>query len=490
MGYRLSFVSTSGLSEPDNGTTVSTITVEAPANVVFPADSACYQYNVTDEATGSEDGCAPLQSGSGTNEITLATPNVSPGDQVLVFIDGITGAARKGSGKVTLWTTSDPKPTDVKAKTVASASVGQPDLTTSADGADYQVGFVATAGLSQPDNGVVSSTITLDAATGTEFPADSSCSTYIVTDLTNGDQSGCSPLQSGSGTNQITLETPDVSPGDQVLVAVEGVTDSPADPNVKIWTTADPTPTGPISPDTLGGGSLGSLSFTTSSADAGATEVTDQLRFTAPQTPSGAYTITLDAPSGTVFPASGYDSRYLIDDLTTGQSGGGGLNNYEVSGTGTNDVGITDNIAYESPAPTITAGDQILVTVNGVVNPTAVQTGDLFASASFATSPITVSDPTTSSSAVSNVAFTTTSPEAGATQVTDQFPVYGRTRGHRHLHHHLLDGPVGDRLSGAGGQRLPGREPDHRSDGRRRPQLLHHRRRRYQPGGHQRRDPL
>ena len=188
VGYRLSFVSTSGLSEPDNGTTVSTITVEAPANVVFPADSACYQYNVTDEATGSEDGCAPLQSGSGTNEITLATPNVSPGDQVLVFIDGITGAARKGSGKVTLWTTSDPKPTDVKAKTVASAWVGQPDLTTSADGADYQVGFVATAGLSQPDNGVVSSTITLDAATGTEFPADSSCSTYIVTDLTNGDR--------------------------------------------------------------------------------------------------------------------------------------------------------------------------------------------------------------------------------------------------------------------------------------------------------------
>jgi YVTN family beta-propeller protein len=410
VSVRVSFVATHALA-----TGTDSVTLDASTGYVFPADSACDVYNVTDLNTGDDDGCSPLLSGAGTNEVTIGVPNVSAGDQVTVSVDGVTNPSARGSGSISVSTSEDTTPVSMATTITAATPVGQADFTTSDSGADYQVGFVSTAGLSEPDGATVMSTITLVAASAAIFPTDSSCSSYVVTDLTTGVIDSCTGPVSGIGTNQITMRTPNVSPGDQVAVTIEGVTGSPATPTIKLWTTSNPTHAGPISPDALSGSSLGSLSFTTSSPDAGATEVTDQLRFTATQTPAGAYSITLDAPSGTVFPASGNNSNYQIDDLTTNQSASG----VDVSGNGTNDVVITDNIPYESPAPPITAGDQVLVTVGGVTNPTTAGAGDLDVSASFDTTPIAVDDATTSSTAVSNIAFTASSDVAGATGVTD-----------------------------------------------------------------------
>ena len=413
VSVRVSFVATHALT---NGT--DSVTLDASTGYVFPSDSACDVYNVTDLNSGDTPGCSPLQSGAGTNEVTLAVPNVAAGDQVSVAVDGVTNPSAKGSGSISVSTSQDSTPVAIATTIVKAASVLGTDFSTSDSGADYQVGFESNAGLSEPDGSTVESTITLQAAAGVTFPYPTeSCSTFAVTDLTTGAQE-CSAV-SGGGTRQITLETPNVSPGDEVLVAVDGVDNSPASPTVGIWTTSDPDHLAGVAPAPASGSSLGAVSFTTSSTDAGATQVTDQLRFTATQTPAGAYSITLDAPSGTVFPVSGYDSSYLIDDLTTGESGGTGLNNYEVSGAGTNDVQITDNIAYESPYPPITAGDQILVTVNNVTNPTSAGTGTLQVSASFDTTPTSINDPTSSPTAVSNIAFTASSDAAGATGVTD-----------------------------------------------------------------------
>ena len=412
VSLRVSFVATHALT---NGT--DSVTLDASTGYVFPSDSACDVYNVTDLNSGDTPGCSPLQGGAGTNEVTLAVPNVAAGDQVTVAVDGVTNPSARGSGSISVSTSQDSTPVAIATAIVRAASVLATDFSTSDSGADYQVGFVSNAGLSEPDGSTVESTITLEAASGVTFPSPTeSCSTFAVTDLTTGAQA-CSAV-SGGGSRQITLETPNVSPGDEVLVAVDGVDNSPASPTVGIWTTSDPDHLTGIAPVPASGSSLGALSFTTSSTDAGATEVTDQLRFTATQTPAGAYSITLDAPSGTVFPAEA-GSAYLIDDLTTGESGGAGLNNYDVSGTGTNEVQITDNIPYESPYPPITAGDQILVTVNGAVNPTSAGAGTLDVSASFDTTPTSVNDPTSSPTAVSNVAFTASSDVAGATGVTD-----------------------------------------------------------------------
>ncbi len=413
VSVRVSFVATHGLTA---GT--GSVTLDASTGYVFPTDSACGVYNVTDLNTGATAGCSPLDSGASTDQVTVGVPNVSAGDQVSVAVDGVANPSAHGHGTIAVSTSADTTPVSIATTINVASSVLEADFSTSAAGADYQVGFVSESGLSQPDGATVESTVTLVAAAGVTFPSPTeSCSTFAVTDLTTGAQA-CSAV-SGGGTRQITLETPNVSPGDEVLVAVNGVNNSPASPTMGIWTTSDPDHLTGMAPVPASGSSLGAVSFTTSSTSAGATEVTDQLRFTATQTPAGAYSITLDAPTGTVFPASGYNSSYLIDDLTTGETGGAGLNNYIVNGTGTNDVQITDNIPYESPYPPITAGDQVLVTVNGAVNPSSAGTGTLDVSASFDTTPVGVNDPTEPSTAVSNIAFTTSSSTAGATGVTD-----------------------------------------------------------------------
>ena len=173
-----------------------------------------------------------------------------------------------------------------------------------------------------------------------------------------------------------------------------------------------------VSYPTTSSSAVSNVAFTTTSPEAGATQVTDQFRFTAGHAATDTYTITLTAPSGTVFPAQG-DNDYLVENLTTVQTGGGGLNYFTIDGAGTNQVVINDVIPYESGGPYFNPGDQVLVTVNGLTNPTSAETGQFELSTSSDPTPAAVTDKTTAATAVSNIAFTTSSSEAGATDVTD-----------------------------------------------------------------------
>ena len=165
---------------------------------------------------------------------------------------------------------------------------------------------------------------------------------------------------------------PYFNPGDQVLVTVNGLTNptSAETGQFELSTSSDPTPAA-VTDKTTAATAVSNIAFTTSSSEAGATDVTDLIRFTAGRAVNGPYTITLTAPSGTVFPASGNnDNNYLIENLTTGQTDGAGLNYYEVDGAGTDQVVINDVIPDESGGPFFNPGDQVLVTVNDVTNPT------------------------------------------------------------------------------------------------------------------------
>ena len=72
----------------------------------------------------------------------------------------------------------------------------------------------------------------------------------------------------------------------------------------------------------------------------------------------GGSTITIDAPAGTVFPASGYS----LVDTNTGGSYNGTITRSNANAT----VTITMNDTVDIPS-----GDDVLVTVNGVTNASA-----------------------------------------------------------------------------------------------------------------------
>ena len=119
VSIRVSFVATHALTA---GT--DSVTLDASTGYVFPADSACGQYNVTDLTSGADDGCSPLQSGAGTNEVTVAVPNVAAGDQVRVAVDGVTNPSAKGRGSIAVSTSEDTAPVSMATTIVKAASVG------------------------------------------------------------------------------------------------------------------------------------------------------------------------------------------------------------------------------------------------------------------------------------------------------------------------------------------------------------------------------
>lgn len=424
VSYRLTFVATSAMTTVDYSLPMSSVTLDAPSGVVFPSDTVCHEYDVIDLTSGAEvgtSGCGQLISGAGTNQVTIAAPDVGVGDMVMVGVNGITNPTSPGTGSLTVSSTSDPQIVTVPDDTTAASGVEGVIVTTPSDGTgavNLQVGFVSPSGLTAVDYGLAMSTITLDAEAGVVFPADSACDSYRVIDLTNGETGGCSALQSGAGTNEVVLLAPNVSPGDQLAVSIDGVTTPVQRPSVTAWTTSDPVPVGPVSTSTSKK-SLGKVSFTTSSSSAGATNVVDQVRFTAPIAQTGEYEIWLKAPAGTVFPPSNFSSRYVITDLDSGATGGTGIDNYTVDVEEPNEVEITDAISYEAPDPNLAAGDQVVLTVSDITNPTKAKSGKVTIWASFAKKHINVPNPIHKSTAVADTVFSTSSSAAGATGVTD-----------------------------------------------------------------------
>ena len=355
--YTASFV-------PHNNLTggYSTITLTAPAGTTFPS-SGCL-YTVTNVTTGASYYCeTPTVSGGG-NSVTIPTTYVSAtgGTQrVNVTVNGVSNTSTTGSQNVSVSTSSDPAPFSQAVNFTAATSVGSAfvslgSTSVNATQVTYTASFVPHNSLTGGYSGGYS-TITLTAPAGTTFPS-SGCN-YTVTNVTTGASYTCeTPTVSGGG-NSVTIPMYAVSAtgGTQrVTVTVHGVsnTSTTGSQNVSVSTSSDPAPfnqavnfTAPTS--------VGSAFVSLSSTSVNATEVTYTDTFIATHALADQLsTVTLTAPVGTTLPTNG--CSYTFFDNTT--FSGGGCPTVVVSG---NSVTITANAE-------VAAGDEIVVTVNGVAN--------------------------------------------------------------------------------------------------------------------------
>lgn len=154
-------------------------------------------------------------------------------------------------------------------------------------------------------------------------------------------------------------------------------------------------------------GAAGTATIQLSSTSAKATQVTYTIGFTSPGAlASGTGTMTLSAPSGTTFASSNCD--YSIYNATSTRTGGCPL---VTVGSGGKSVTIASNI-------TIAKGNAVVLTVEGVANPSKAGSDSLTVTTNAGGSlaaPFTLTTPT----GVSGLALTASSTSAGASQVTD-----------------------------------------------------------------------
>jgi len=245
------------------------------------------------------------------------------------------------------------------ATEVGSLNVTLSSTSTNATQVRYSASFVSTHSLTAS-----SSKITLIGPAGTKFPASSS--DYSVEDpRTHQTGNGGTPVVS-VGENEVTITTSiGANAGDHFVVAVNGVsnTSTVGSQNVGIATSADPTTVNQAINFTAPT-SVVSASVALSSTATTATDVTYTASFKPTNALTGSYsTVTLTAPAGTTFPASSC-SNYTVTDTRTHQS-------YTCESATLSAVGgsLTNNratigIYYYSES----AGDSMVVTVNGVSN--------------------------------------------------------------------------------------------------------------------------
>jgi hypothetical protein len=243
------------------------------------------------------------------------------------------------------------------ATEVGSLSVTLSSTSTNATQVRYSASFVSTHPLTAN-----SSKITLIGPAGTKFPV-SGCS---VEDVRTHQTGSCGTPTVSAGENEVTI-APSIgaNAGDHFVVAINGVgnTSTVGSQNVGLFTSADTTIVNEAINFTAPT-SIGSASVALSSTSTNATDVTYTASFKPTNALTGSYsTVTLTAPAGTTFPSSGC-SNYTVADTRTHQS-------YTCESATLSAVGgsLTNNratigIYYYSAS----AGDSMVVTVNGVSN--------------------------------------------------------------------------------------------------------------------------
>ena len=373
-----------------------TISLVAPQGTLWPGSG---NYAITDSTT-------PTGSGSGQSvttvdngaAVTLGVPHaIDAGDALSIVITGVVNPGA-GTGAITISTSNDETPVSTPAYTITSAtSVTEPSVALSTEAATatdvtYTVGLTtSTTTGAIPAGG----TISLVAPQGTLRPGSGN---YAITDSTT-------PTGSGSGQSvttvdngaAVTLGVPHaIDAGDALSIVITGVVNPEAGTGaITISTSNDETPVSTpaytITGATTAQSSVtpGALALTSTAARA--TAVTYSVSFTTSATggiaPGGS--VTLIAPTGTLFPGScsGYCSAAnSITDTTNGA----GTSGSPIFTTTDNGSMITLYTRYG-----INAGDSVTVTVSGVTNPATTGSLTVGVLTSADTGAVQVADPIT-----------------------------------------------------------------------------------------------
>jgi hypothetical protein len=287
--------------------------------------------------------------------------SIGAGDQVTVVANAVTNKPTSGAGNLVFSTSSDPKTVSFKYKLKGKtadkfAAVQLTSTAATATQVSYAVHFTTIDALVQ-----TFSTVTLAAPSGTTFVPNNGCAPYRVTDDTTNISSTCvtAVVSNGGATTTVTMPF-SIGAGDAVTVTASAVANksTAGGQTLTFSTSSDPKTVGlkyTLSAPTAVTNPLVTLTSHVHSA----TNVVYDLTFTATNGLSQTFsTITLAAPTGTVFAASSGCSPYTVTDLTTGASSSC-LGNATVTNGGATVAIPTINIG---------AGDQVSVQATGVTN--------------------------------------------------------------------------------------------------------------------------
>ncbi len=366
------------------------------ASSPFPSTASDYVVNGIQLSSG------PALSGTtGAWLATFGVPiglSVGNGSPLAIDVAGFLNNSITGSFKFGVDTTADGNNgSPVLATLVLSSppssvsSVSGPNptpLIAGASNAQYSISFTSTSGLG------TGNWIRVQLAPGTQLPT--TTSSYAVTDTTT--STSC-PVSSASGgySDMITLGSCTISSGNSVSVVISGVINPIIPSTSYYWSVSTQTdgatvagasyvigsgvmPLAGLAPDptTIGAISTYTVGFITSPFGA---------------LSAGSSTVTVSAPTGTLFPSTVSD--YVVN----------GVGASTVTGGGSNLVSIT--VPVNAPP-----GGTVIISITGVTNPftaNPAESWSMWTSADSGTVfgglyPITTAVTSTSSSITSNVA--------------------------------------------------------------------------------------
>jgi hypothetical protein len=358
----VSFFATDGMTAGSSaGPDFSSVVMAAPMGTNFTGSGSglCGVYVFHDYTENKSDTCVTATtSNSGATVTIYPYINVHAGDEVTLVATGVTNAGASGTLKIS--TSSDPITQSVStaAATSSPASLQLSSYTPSASGTTYQVNFTTSHGLTTG-----SSTITLAAPTGTAFASTIPGRTFEVVD-DDTTSVACASTVSGAGTATVTITSPlTAAIGAEVSVLSADVTNDSATGSQNLTASDSVGDTlGVLSYTLSSTGKISSASFGSSSFAPSATAVTYSASFVATDSLSsggssnGYATVTLAAPSGTVFNSTPCD--YFVYDETAGM----GINCGTPALTNS-DATVTLPISF-----VVGKGDLFAVVAEGVTN--------------------------------------------------------------------------------------------------------------------------
>ena len=376
-----------------------TITVSGRRGIFSRSGSAMTSFNfiVRDETSGwvGYPGSVAVVANKSSATLTLAaSQSVSDGDSVEVAVYGVYNPTTPGRESLSLHTSADTARASTGFTILANQKVRDPtaSLSSGAAGAtavEYSIDFTAssTGGLATDlYNGTLGGWVILNGPAGLFAPGGSAMSSYnfVVTDRTSGtiDYPAAVVVSANGSSARLTLGLSQaVSGGDSVEVDIYGVTNPSASARYSIWLSTSSDGWARAGFEIVAAHRVTHPKVTLSSSSAGATGVDYSVSFDASDTgglaPYGFVgpmngTITLAAPTGTVFSAT--TGHYTITDQTTGSSLAPGT----VS-AGSHGSSVTLTLSGNQRVDPL---DTVQVDATGVTNTTSVCTQNLVVSTS------------------------------------------------------------------------------------------------------------
>ncbi len=365
-----------------------TITLQAPAGTTFSSTASDYVINSTSAASA----VPSALSGSTTDNQVVLTVNaaIAVSTVVTIYLNGAVTNPPAGAYSMTVFTSSDAySGAGTSGCTSPTSGATSCDMTLSYDiyngvsnitgpspdpaiGQMNMTGYdcppapgspcaLYTIGFTVPDATPSGNTIYLGFPQGTT-PNTTTSSDYVVNGIISGGVSSCTPLPQGfiSTDSCVGITTPaSISAASPVTVTVAGVENPEAGTKyaVQIATSVDEAALA-TSAYALNPAPSVTAAPSLSSYVAGANGVSYTQSFTTSAVGAlveGQGTITLTAPSGTVFSSAS-------TDYTISVNGGSTVNPSKVSGGGTDSATITTPV-------TVPASTPVTVVASGVTNP-------------------------------------------------------------------------------------------------------------------------